>query len=236
MLITTAIITQSNYIPWKGYFDSMQLVDDFVLYDTAQYTRRDWRNRNQIKTQHGVKWLSIPVQVRGKFEQRICDTQVLNTSWCDEHWATISQSYSKAPYFKDFKLVVGELYHKAKSLKFLTDINRLFLTELSGLLNISTRFSMSSDYVLSEGKTERLVAICEQLGARRYLSGPSARSYLDESLFEKSGIEVDFLDFSSYPEYSQVHGEFVHGVSVLDLLFNVGPDAKDYLKWSSTRQ
>lgn len=231
--INSVIITQSNYIPWKGYFDSMSLVDHFVLYDTAQFTRRDWRNRNRVKTQHGPKWLSIPVQVKGKFVQAICDTEVVDSHWCRQHWETIHQAYSKAPHFKRYAEEIRGLYLAAESLTFLTDINRLFLEKLASLLDITTSFSMSSDYNLVDGKTERLIEICKQLKANHYYSGPAARNYLDDNLFAQSQIILKYLDFSSYPEYPQLHGSFEHAVTVLDLLFNCGSDATRYLKFSN---
>ena len=106
-------ILQSNYIPWKGYFDIINLVDEFILYDDMQYTRRDWRNRNQIKTVDGVKWLTIPVDTKGKFFQKINETKVSDHKWAEAHWKAICLNYAKAPYFKTYEPLFEELYRKA---------------------------------------------------------------------------------------------------------------------------
>src|SRR5687768_17987150 len=92
-------IVQSNYIPWKGYFDLINSVDEFILFDSAQYTRRDWRNRNLVKTSAGPTWLTIPVATKGKFDQRICDTVVSERNWPQQHWKTIAHWYAKATHF-----------------------------------------------------------------------------------------------------------------------------------------
>ena len=105
-------ILQSNYIPWKGYFDIINMVDEFILYDDMQYTRRDWRNRNQIKTVDGVKWLTIPVESKGKFFQKINETKVSSSKWAQEHWKAICLNYAKAPYFKTYEPLFADIYKK----------------------------------------------------------------------------------------------------------------------------
>ncbi len=226
----TAVITQSNYIPWKGYFDQIRAADSFVFYDSVQYTKRDWRNRNKIKTPQGLKWLSIPVLVKGKFFQSIRDTKVGDHSWAKKHWKTIEHSYSQAPHFRDYKELFEELYHNAEKLEYLSEINYLFISEICKLLGISTEFSWSQDYELMEDRTEKLAHICTQLDATHYFSGPAAQSYMDESIFDKRGITVQYFSYQGYPEYPQVHGDFEHGVSVLDLIFSMGPDAHKCLQ------
>lgn len=222
------IITQSNYIPWKGYFDSIKKVDHFVIFDDMQYTKRDWRNRNKIKTKDGAKWLSIPVEVKGKYFQKINETTVAENDWGKKHWNTIYHSYSKAPFFKDYEEVFSELYLNASDN--LTEINYSFIKAICDILSIKTVFTDSREYNLLEGKTERLVSICKQLNATDYYTGPAAKSYMEESLFEQENIKVHYFDYGQYPEYPQLYGGFVHEVTILDLLFNVGIDAKKYLK------
>jgi hypothetical protein len=227
--VKRAAIVQSNYIPWKGYFDLIASVDEFILFDDTQYTRRDWRNRNVIKTRDGLKWLTIPVEVKGKYHQRIRDTVICDKDWADNHWRTIVHSYAKAPAFSLFREHLEELYRGATH-DYLSEVNRYFLTHLSRVLSISTSITCSSDYGVCDGKTERLVDLCLKAGAQEYLSGPSARDYIDERLFSEAGIRLRYMDYSGYPEYPQLHGPFEHGVSVLDLLLNVGDDARRYLK------
>ena len=221
-------ILQSNYIPWKGCFDLINSVDQFILYDTAQYTKNDWRNRNRIKTRQGTIWLTIPVVHH--FGQLIQDTVVGDRRWAAKHWATISQSYARADHFSYCKDWAEELYRRAAAETRLSAINHCFLSEICKVLKIKTPLSWSSDYRLVEGQTERLVDLCKQVGATRYLSGPSARDYLDEGLFAREGIEVTYIDYTGYPEYRQLHPPFEHGVSILDLLFNEGPNASRFMK------
>ncbi len=225
----TVIITQSNYIPWKGYFDALNYADEFILFDEMQYTRRDWRNRNKIVTEGGVKWISIPVLVKGKYHQSINKTRVSDSRWGIKHWSMIKANYSRAPFFKVYKDVFQELYLNNPEV-FLSKINEKFIVAINQILRISTKISRCEDYQLVDGKTERLVDLCLKARATEYLTGPMAKAYLDESLFSKAGISVHWLDYSGYPEYPQVYGEFEHGVTILDLLFNTGPDAREYMK------
>jgi len=223
-------IIQSNYIPWKGYFDIIRMVDEFMLFDEAQYTRRDWRNRNKIKTPQGPQWLTIPVQVKGKFHQRIDETLVSDHAWIDDHLKSIKHNYARAGAFKEVYPLVENLYHSVSHTARLSDVNLTLLRGLSDLIGIQTPLTWSTDYQSVEGKTDRLISLCQQAGADEYLSGPSARSYMDEALFQSAGIKLTYIDYSGYPEYAQIHPPFDHGVSLLDLLLNVGiADAPRYL-------
>jgi len=223
-------ILQSNYIPWKGYFDIIGSVDAFVLYDDMQYTKNDWRNRNKIKTQNGLQWLSIPVR-QESLHQKINETKITDVKWNINHWRTLSQNYAKAPFFKAYKAEFEALYLSATS-EYLSDINRHFLDAINAMLDIKTKIYDSREFVLAEGKSERLLALCQELGATTYLSGPAARDYLDESIFEKAGIAVEWMDYSGYREYHQLFPPFEHGVSVIDLILNEGENAKNFLKSS----
>lgn len=228
-------IVQSNYIPWKGYFDLINSVDEFVLYDDMQYTRRDWRNRNKIKTPHGLQWLTIPVDVKGRYLQRINETRVSNRAWAATHWKTIAHNYARARHFAHWRAAVEKLYDKAGSLTMLSEINHLLLVGICDLLEIRTAIRTSSEFRLVEGKTERLLGICEQAGATTYVSGPAAREYMDEAAFAKAGVELRWFDYAGYPEYEQLFPPFEHGVTVLDLMFNVGPAARQHLKSATSR-
>ncbi|MDQ3674528.1 MAG: WbqC family protein [Gemmatimonadota bacterium] len=227
----SAAIVQSNYIPWKGYFDLIARVDEFVLYDDMQYTRRDWRNRNRIKTLQGVHWLTIPVEVKGKYFQRIRDTVVSDERWAREHWQTLQHSYRRAPHFAGYRDRLADIYERAQSLGLLSEINHLFLSAVCEMLAIPTRITWSSDYRLTEDRTERLVDICRQVGATEYVSGPAARAYMDETRFATAGITLTYMDYSGYPEYPQLHPPFEHGVTALDLLFNTGANAPTYMSY-----
>ena len=222
-------ITQSNYIPWKGYFDQINQVDEVIFYDDMQYTRRDWRNRNKIKTAAGSQWLTIPVEVKGKYFQKIKDTMVSDPSWNVNHWKTISHNYARAKYFKEYREQFENLYLGVGE-RCLSQINLRFISGICNILGIKTKLSRSMDYELVEGKNQRLVDLCRKSGAAQYYSGPAARDYMDEALFNDAGISVHYMDYSGYPEYEQSFPPFEHSVSIIDLLFNVGPDAPKYMK------
>ena len=159
-------IVQSSYIPWKGYFDLINLVDEFILYDDTQYTRRDWRNRNRIQTPHGVQWLTIPVEVKGRYEQQICDTKVAGQDWAKRHWKTLVHNYAAAPFFAEYEAQLEELYLNCTETS-LSMVNRRFLEAICGILGIETRLTWSMEYEVDGTKTERLVALCGRAGATR---------------------------------------------------------------------
>jgi hypothetical protein len=224
----TVAIVQSCYIPWRGFFDLMKRVDEFVLFDDVQYTRRDWRNRNQIKTAQGLKWLTIPVDVKGKYHQKIKETRIADPEWAANHWQTIRHAYAKAAGFSEFGPVLEELYLGCEE-SMLSMVNYHFLTGINRMLDIQTRLSWSSDYQLEDEKSDRLLSICKQAGATHYLSGPSAKSYLDENLFRHEGVEVVWMDYSGYPEYRQLYPPFEPHVSIVDLLLNEGVNAREFV-------
>lgn len=218
-------IVQSSYIPWKGYFDLIRRVDEFILYDDVQYTRRDWRNRNRIKSPNGPLWLTIPVEVRGRYLQAIKDTKVSDRRWNERHWRSIHGSYARAPYYAAYRPQLEDLYLGCDSAS-LSEINFRFLSRFCALLSIETRLTWSMDYTTVDAETtERLVALCRQAGATEYLSGPSARAYIDPSRFEDAGIMLTFMDYDGYPEYGQLYPPFDHQVSIIDLLVHTGPAA-----------
>ncbi|HEV7436181.1 MAG TPA: WbqC family protein [Pseudorhizobium sp.] len=221
-------ILQSNYIPWKGYFDLIGSVDEFILFDEMQYTRRDWRNRNKIKTPNGLKWLTIPVSVKGKYLQTINATETEGTAWAKDHWLALSSNYRRAPHFEAVASWLAPLYEELSDTS-LSRINERFLAETCERLAIDTPISRCEDYAMIDGKSERLAHLCAQAGGDVYVSGPAARDYLDLSPFEARGIAVEWFDYAGYPEYPQLWGPFVHGVTVLDLMFNCGADAPAFL-------
>ena len=223
------IITQSNYIPWKGYFDSIAAVNAFVVYDDMQYTRRDWRNRNLIKTPSGIKWLTIPVEVKGKYLQKIKDTRVADAKWVKNHWEVIRQNYKNALYFKEMSAWIEPLYMDC-SFEFLSEVNLYFIEAINKFLGISTTILYSSEFKLEEDRTKRLVNICKDLGATDYYSGLSAKTYMNEVLFEENNIRIHYWDYSGYRPYPQLYDDFIHEVSILDLIFNCGQNTSLFMK------
>lgn len=224
-------IIQSNYIPWKGYFNIIKDVDEFVLLDDVQYTRRDWRNRNLIKTRHGLKWITIPVDVKGRFDSKINEVETHGLEWRAQHWNQLVEAYREAPFFDQYKSIFQSLFiHDSENR--LSIINYKFIATINALLGIKTPIRWSSDFETPSDKTNRLVYICKCLNADEYISGPAAKTYLNEDEFRKNHIQVRWANYDGYKEYPQLYPPFEHGVTILDLLFNQGESAKDFLKMS----
>lgn len=222
-------IVQSSYIPWKGYFDLIAGADEFLLFDDRQFTKRDWRSRNRVKTAQGTQWLTVPVLVKGRYHQRIDEARTDGSTWREKHWRTIAHAYAAAPFFDAYAPTLEPLYLGSNETS-LSLVNRAFIDAICSALGITTPISWSSDYPGEGDRSERLLSLCLATGATEYLSGPAAKSYLDEQLFEDSGISISYMDYSGYPEYPQLHPPFEHEVTVLDLLFNTGADAPRYMK------
>lgn len=228
-------ILQSNYIPWKGYFDIINDVDAFVFYDDVQFTKNDWRNRNLIKTKNGLQWLSVPCGQN--IDRKINEVMLSDSSWQKKHWASIKQNYSKAPYFKKYFDFFEDLYCN-KVWKNLSVLNQYLIECISkDILVIETKFFRVEDLDIKvNDKVEKLIEVCKKLKANTYLSGPAAKDYIDEEMFVKSGVCLEYKDYSNYPEYEQCFSGFEHGVSIIDLIFNLGPKASDYIwGWRNER-
>ncbi len=221
------LITQSNYLPWKGYFDAINRADCFVVYDEMQYTRRDWRNRNRIKSKDGLKWLTIPVH-NNYGRDKISEVQIAERKWRDKHPALLKASYGNMPYFEEVMEWLMPVY-KSEEI-YLSRINRMFINQINQYLEIETQILDSADFKLLGNRSEKLLNIVRELGADVYLTGLSARNYLDEALFEKAGVHVEYLDYSNYKEYPQAFGPFIHEVSIVDLLFAEGRSARSKMK------
>jgi hypothetical protein len=220
-------ILQSNYIPWKGYFDIIRKVDTFVIYDEVQYTKNDWRNRNKIKTLNGLQWLTIPVR-QTSLEQKIYETEVVNQIWRKKHLNSLKTYYSKAPCFKEMFPLVEMWYEGNETL--LSEINVKFIKGVCEVMGIKTEIIDSRNLLLTGDKNERLIDACKKLNATTYLSGSAAKLYLREEDFGKNGIKVEWMEYSGYKEYPQLYPPFEHGVSILDMIFNIGNEARQYLK------
>jgi hypothetical protein len=220
-------VLQSNYIPWKGYFDIIQQVDLFVFYDDVQYTKQDWRDRNRIKTERGLEWLTIPIERRRG--QLICEVKFQDGAWAARHWERIVSLYSRAPHFAYYRPLLEEIYLHRRW-ESLSELNQHLIRTLSReCLGIRTEFRDSREFALQGSKLPRLLDLLTRLSTTTYLSGPAARAYLDPAATEAAGIQVEWMDYSGYPEYPQFHPPFAHNVTVLDLLFHTGPAAPSFI-------
>ena len=224
------VILQPSYIPWRGYFDQINRADVFVFYDDVQYDKHGWRNRNQIKTAQGRQWLTIPVHSAGVVDRSIPIKQVKidwSKRWNEAHWKALTFAYGRAPFFRAFAPLLEAFYQRQD--EFLADFTIDLTVALAGELGIRhTRFVRASEMSATGQKTERLVQILGQLGADHYISGPSARDYIEIEKFTSAGIRLEYMDYN-YPEYPQLHAPFDPNLSILDLLFMTGPKAMQYI-------
>ncbi len=221
-------ILQSNYIPWKGYFDLINMVDLFIFHDDLQYTKGDWRNRNLIKTPKGVQWLTIPC---GTNEHRLIhEVELSDHSWQSKHWSLIKTNYERAEYFKKYRSFFEEIYLGTKWCN-LSEMNQAVIIKISReLLGISTEFEDSRKYSLIQRKAERVKELLLKCGTNEYISGPAAKDYLSEEFLAEAGIHLMWINYDGYPEYPQLHPPFTHQVSIIDLLFNTGEQAVNFMK------
>jgi hypothetical protein len=221
-------ILQSNYIPWKGYFDIIHDVDTFIFYDDVQYTTRDWRNRNRIKTETGPQWLTVPVG--SSRERLIRDVMLpLDGEWATEHWRKIERAYRGAPFFELYRPYF-ETFYLRRSWLSLSELNQALIVGICrDWLGVTTQFEQSAEYRLTSSKGERILELLSKAGADLYVSGPAARSYLTDEQCAAASVKVVWKDYGGYPEYPQLHGAFQHDVTILDLLFHTGPAAPEHI-------
>ena len=225
------VILQPSYIPWRGYFDQIFRADLFIFYDDVQYDKRGWRNRNQIKTPKGKQWLTIPVRSHGAQTENIPIHQipiVWDTPWRENHLKALQHAYTKAPHFDQYTPLLEAFYQRRD--EFLADFTIDFTVALARELgNTHTRFLRSSKLAGINGqKTERLVQILQAVGGTHYISGPSARDYIEKERFDRADITLEYMEYN-YPEYPQLYPPFDPYVSILDLLFMTGPEAPNYI-------
>lgn len=224
------VILQPSYIPWRGYFDQIRRADLFIFYDDVQYDKRGWRNRNQIKTSRGKQWLTIPVFAHGSQTDNILINQikiVWDTTWNFDHLKSLRHSYAKAPHFDRYLPLLNKFFQRRD--EFLADFTIDFTISLARELGIEhTRFMRSSEIPGIDGqKTDRLIRILQQVGAKHYISGPSARDYIEAGKFDAAGITLEYMEYN-YPDYSQLYPPFDPFVSILDFMFMVDLEAKRY--------
>lgn len=224
-------ILQSNYIPWKGYFDVMAAVDEFLIFDEVQFTKNDWRNRNRIVLNGRLHWLTIPVRTSGAFGQPINCVEIASPDWANAHWETLKQGYRRAPHFSEIAGVLQAAYGAAASLGLLADVNELFLRAVAGYLDLTTQILRAEIVQRTRADpTERLVEICQARQATVYVSGPAARAYLKTDLFRNAGIALHYANYQDYSDYPQGVAPFEHGVSIVDALFQCGRETRSHLK------
>ncbi len=225
------VILQPSYIPWRGVFEQIARADLFIFYDDVQYDKRGWRNRNRIKTPAGPQWLTIPVHSRGAQTEKIPINQIAidwEQPWNERHLRTLQLAYAKAPYFKEYASWLEEVYARRPAL--LADFTIPLTIELADRLGIThTRYLRSSQLEgISGQKTERLIQILTRVGADHYISGPSARDYIEEERFQAAGIRLEYMHYD-YPEYPQLYPPYDPQVSALDLLLMTGPRALEWI-------
>ena len=220
------VILQPSYIPWRGYFHQIALADVFIFYDDVQYDKHGWRNRNRVKTHQGTMWLTIPVNSAGVLDDGVPINLVQidwRQPWSRKHWQTLRQSYGKAPFFDQYAGWLEARYQQRFDL--LADFTIDLTIDISRRLGIQhTRFIRSSSYQVEGVKTDRLVDLLTQVGATHYITGPSARDYLEEEKFAALGIQLSYIAYG-YPEYAQFYPPYDPQVSILDLMFMTGPQA-----------
>ncbi len=218
---------QPQYLPWIGYFHKIAHCDAFVVLDNVQYKKREYQNRNKIRTSGLPLWLTVPVVTKGQREQVIQDVKIeAGCSWAEDHWKSLRQHYGRALFFQDHAPFIESLY--GKSWDRLMDVNMEIISYLLRCFSIPTVIYFESALKIEGEKTDRLVAICRKLGAREYLSGAGGKDYLEEDKFKKADIRLTYQSFT-HPVYPQVYPGFESHLSAVDLLLNCGPESRRYV-------
>ena len=220
-------IHQPQYLPWLGYFDKMIKADAFCLLDNVQYKKNEWQNRNRIKTAQKQQWLTVPVLYR--FPQKINEVQINNAvNWKRKHLQALITNYNKSPFFREYIAFFEEVY--AKDWEFLSELNVYLIDQIRKLLNLEEKHTvLASTLSLSDDPTGRLIDICKILGGDTYLAGQDGAKYMDLEQFNQQGIKVIVQEFR-HPEYPQLFGDFVSHLSIVDLLFNCGPESLEKIR------
>jgi hypothetical protein len=223
-------ISQPGYLPWAGFFDMVDQVDRFVLLDDAQFVKRSWHQRNRIKSSTGLQWLTVPVVFRGRLGQRLCDVEIRETRFLRKHLRSVEVNYGRTRLFKDYFPRFKEILERHGSGEKLIDLNLALVEWLARELGVRTPLVRSSSLSVNGSRSERLVSICERLGATDYLS-PRSSGYLVDDLdsFAQEGITVYFHNYN-FPRYEQRFPPFLPYASALDLLFNSGPECGNIMR------
>lgn len=220
--MTTVVVTQSNYLPWKGFFDLIRHADRLILLDNVQFTRRDWRSRNRIKTPQGVRWLSVPVNCPDGRSTSISEALIAESRWAEEHRLALTLSYRRSPHFDDIMSIIDPILLEPPPR--LSQLNEALIREIVQFMEIPTEISVVRGPVVPDDPSDRIAKLVAGAGGSEYLTGPAARSYLDGACFKRRGIAVRYFAYPTYPEYEQLWPPFRHDVTCLDALFHLGRD------------
>lgn len=223
------VILQSNYLPWKGFFDIIRQADLLLFYDDTQYTKNDWRNRNLIKTPRGRDWITVPCGPR-HLHRRIDEVQPVHSRWQRSHWDQLLQNYRTTPFFAHYRPFFEDFYlHRTWAN--LSELNQYLILHIARkFLGIQTPVLQARELGVSGAKEERMIGLLAKVGATTYLSGPSGMDFLRLEPFHEAGIELEWMDYSHYRPYRQRFPPFIHEVSIVDLLFNEGPESPRFLE------
>lgn len=220
-------VHQPQYLPWIGYFDKMRRADVFCYLNDVQYKKNEWQNRNRIKTAQDWQWLTVPVQYR--FPEKINEVRINNTTqWSKKHLQALKTNYSRAPYFKAYISIFEDTF--SRDWELISELNIHLIERLKDALQMQEKKTViSSELTLREDPTDRLIDICKVLGADTYLAGQGGADYMDMARFEKNGLKLILQEFA-HPVYSQLFGDFQSHLSIVDLLFNCGPESMDMIR------
>ena len=221
-------IMQPGYLPWLGFFELMARCDLFVILDNVQFTKKDWRSRNRIRTKDGWIWLSVPVLSKHRKTQLITETKINNDRhWGQDHLQSLKIHYAKAPYLKDYIPFFEDIYNRKWD--YLLDLDMAIIVHLAEQLNISTTIIQASNLPIPEvSGNQRILEICRVTRAHELYDSNGAIAFINTALFHEAGINLTFQDYP-HPEYRQIYKPFLAYMSVIDLLFNEGPQSKEII-------
>lgn len=231
--MTRVCIVQSNYLPWRGYFDLIAKCDLMVVYDSVQYTVNDWRNRNRLKGPSGPMWITVPVRTKGRTGQRVRDAEVVDHSWVRAHRNTVQSALGRARYWGWMADGLAGAWETAATASHLHVVNRSFIDAVIRLLELPTAVVEDVDVLRDGDRTltpsARVAEVVARVGGSSYLTGPAGLDYLVPGDFADRGVRLEVIDYGSLQPYPQQFGPWLDGMSVLDLLANVGPGSRSHL-------
>jgi hypothetical protein len=223
----TVGILQPGYLPWLGFFEQLYRCDIFVLYDDVQFEKGSWRNRNRIKTPDGPQWLTVPVQLKGHGFPLVKDVAINSSApWAKKHIKAITQNYSKSPFLGRYSEELFGILNQPWRL--LVDLDVALINWLVEQLGISTPMVLSSTLGVQGSGAQRLISVIQSVNGDQFYEGSAGRNYIDVNVFGNAGISVGFQEYE-HPKYPQLYGDFISHLSIIDLLFNCGPDSLQIL-------
>ena len=223
---------QPVYLPWLGLFHKIALADTFCFFDDVQYLKKDWNNRNKIKTPQGPLWLTVPVLTTGHREKSLREIEINNTvDWRRKHWRSLSANYSKARYFSRYAEFFEDVY--GREWKYLAELNEHMLKWFLKELDINVAFCKASEHNFKGAKSGLILDMCKKLKADTYIFGALGKDYAKEEEFTRAGVKVEFQDYH-HPAYTQLHGNFLPYMSIVDLMFNCGERSLEIIMSGNT--